>query len=189
MHRSNPGQTHARRDRNNSRISFSGRPVWLPTSTRKVDAAGQRQLLSLAPNCAVILAASGIEYRESSERAGRLSHCGSSRQVPAPIPPASDPRVPRASARIWTYALARRIRQFRSAHACHTPLPSDRTSVTGCVRTSVTVGWWLGGAALSLGAPLLPTQGSLLRSLYDGLRPPLTREPLQRPGASPWGQA
>src|SRR5688500_6949623 len=63
----------------------------------------------------------------------------------------------------------------------------DRTSVTRVVKTSVTVGWWLGGAALSVGASLLPTQGSLLRSLADGLWPPLTREPLRRPWAG-WGQ-
>jgi hypothetical protein len=62
-------------------------------------------------------------------------------------------------------------------------VPSDRTSVTLSVRTSVTVGWWLGGAALSVGAPLLPTQGSLTRSLSDGLWPPLTWEPLRRPWA------
>ena len=52
----------------------------------------------------------------------------------------------------------------------------------------MTVDWWLGGAALSVGAPLLPTQGSLLRSLRVGLRPPLTREPLRRSWAALWGQ-
>src|SRR5215218_9736775 len=67
-------------------------------------------------------------------------------------------------------------------------LRSDRTSVTRSVRTSVTVGWWLGGVALSVGAPLLPTQGSLMRSLLDGLRPPLTREPLRCPWAVGWGR-
>src|SRR5215217_932472 len=65
---------------------------------------------------------------------------------------------------------------------------SDSTSVTVAVKTSVTPCWLLGGAALSVGAPLLPTQGSLRRSLVDGLRPPLTREPLRRPWAG-WGQA
>src|SRR5215204_6195778 len=64
---------------------------------------------------------------------------------------------------------------------------SDSTSVTVAVKTSVTPCWLLGGAALSVGAPLLPTQGSLRRSLVDGLRPPLTREPLRRPWAG-WGQ-
>src|SRR5215216_4253310 len=66
-------------------------------------------------------------------------------------------------------------------------LSSDSTSVTVAVKTSVTPCWLLGGAALSVGAPLLPTQGSLRRSLVDGLRPPLTREPLRRPWAG-WGQ-
>src|SRR5829696_5965451 len=65
----------------------------------------------------------------------------------------------------------------------------DGTSVAGSVRSSVTVGWWLGGAALSVGAPLLPTQGSLARSWVDGRRPPLTREPRRRPWAGGWGQA
>src|SRR5215204_4982329 len=64
---------------------------------------------------------------------------------------------------------------------------SDSTSVTVAVKTSVTPCWLLGGAALSVGAPLLPTQGSLRRSLVDGLRPPLTREPLRRPWAG-WGR-
>src|SRR5215218_6761566 len=66
-------------------------------------------------------------------------------------------------------------------------ISSDSTSVTVAVKTSVTPCWLLGGAALSVGAPLLPTQGSLRRSLVDGLRPPLTREPLRRPWAG-WGQ-
>src|SRR5215203_4105512 len=74
-------------------------------------------------------------------------------------------------------------------HAMHMLqcVSSDSTSVTVAVKTSVTPCWLLGGAALSVGAPLLPTQGSLRRSLVDGLRPPLTREPLRRPWAG-WGQ-
>ncbi|MCE3277526.1 MAG: hypothetical protein K0R13_3381, partial [Propionibacteriaceae bacterium] len=35
------------------------------------------------------------------------------------------------------------------------------------VRTLVTVGWSLVGAALTVGAPFLPTQGSQLQSLAD----------------------
>src|SRR5215217_5835298 len=89
-------------------------------------------------------------------------------QQPNPVRPSASGTIVVTTGKEASAAVVRLVEM--STEQAERLVSSDSTSVTVAVKTSVTPCWLLGGAALSVGAPLLPTQGSLRRSLVDGLR-------------------